>query len=774
MEPLDTNRLHRRNHNRNIRTQLWKLVLLTISTVGACISGYTQIEPERCNDERACRLESKAESVIDTEPSGLAKAAILLTDAIFHNPSLRADQKLRECLELLRPTRKIADFDGSVDLIATSRNGEWVAVASDDNSVSLFRASTWEKLKTWRYAERTTVLVFSPDSKYLASAGADHYARTFDVANQLELAHVENKGIVRTVAFSADGLRVACGGDGFSALVFNTADGSEVISLPHSGRVTGLQFSPDGKQLITSDTKGTVRVFEMSKNLKPQELAAGAPIRKLAVSSDGAWIAAATDSHKLCLWYKKEARPAVVMRGTVSTLAFDLDDRWLSYGTDDGTFRVFNLNTGENLFGDKTVNGAAEQVAFSPDRRWLAVASSDKMARIYDAATGSENARITHRKEVRSFAFTTDSRYLITGSADGVLAISPILSSTERFRYRNNDISTAAISPVMRLAAIATYSHGVSLFKLGDETSRTMLNHKRPVFLTNFSTDGKLLLTADDLFVARVFAIAAEDRTSMDIPLRQVPHQSWINAGAFSHDGTLFSVGDDSGAVRIFKTERPGVDFFSPIPYLPSVRSLVFSRNNQFLAVGSDDGTAHIYRRENGGRAELWNETPIRPLTSRGKVIALEFNHDGSRLAFGSSSGLLRICKVEDGSILRELSYSEGIVALAFTMDDSRLVVALGNGAIHIVATDTGEELGAIQNHEHGVRAIAIDEDDKSLWTLSIGDSDDLVSRFVTVHQFAVYATDLIRQSCTILKNFPADQAWAQAALGEPDHHVCK
>jgi len=757
----------------DIRQIFWKLLLLALSICGAVIPAYTQAQLERCDDERACRLESKAESIIDTDPSGLAKAAFLLTDAIFHKPSVRADQKLRECLELLRITKNVAALEGAVDLIAISPNGEWVAVASDDNSLSLFRVSTWERRKTWTYSARTTALVFSSDSKYLASGGADHYARTFDVINQLELAHVDNEGAVRSVAFTPDGLRLASGGDSTLAHVFNTSDGKDIVSFPHSGRITGLQFSPDGKQLITGDTKGTIRFLEVGRNVTTQEVLAGAPIRKLALSSDGVWIAAATDSHQLCLWYKKQLRPPIVMRAAVSTIAFDSDNQWLSFGTEDGAFRIINLKTGQNLFGDQTVIGAAEQLSFSPDRRWLAVAFSDKTARIYDAATGVESARITHRKEVKSFAFTPDSRYLITGTIDGILAISPILSSTEKFRYRNNDISTAAISPATRSAAIGTYSHGISVFKIGDETNRTVLNHDRSVFITNFSTDGKLLFSADELFIARVFDLSLDNHTK-DIPLRRVPNQSWINAGAFSHDGTLFSVGDDSGTVRIFKTQRLGVDFFSPIPYLPSVRSLQFSGDNQLLAIGTDDGTVHIYGRETGSRAELWNEAPVRPLTSRGKVIAMDFNHDSSRLAFGSSTGLLRICKVEDGSITQELSYPDRIVALTFTNDDTRLLVALGNGAIHIVATDTGDELGIVQNHEHGLKAIALDEGDKSLWSLSIGDSDDLVSKFVTVRQFAIYPAALIDQSCTILKGFPAERAWAETILADPTHHVCE
>jgi WD40 repeat protein len=558
-------------------------------------------------------------------------------------------------------------------------------------------------------------------------------------------------------------------------------DGKDIIRLPHSGHVTGIQFSPDGARLITASTDAKIRIFDVPDFGRRVELDAGTPVRLLTMSPDGNWIAVAADGHKILSWdmRTKDMRtnlpvPDFIGRAPGSAIAFDPDSHWIAAGMSDGSFRILKQDTRENLFGDRKIERGMYQILFSPDRRWLAVAGEDHTARIYDVATGVESGRILHASDVKSVAFTADSAFLVSGSADGLLAVSPVVSSTEEFRHRNGDTSAVAISPGKRLVAVPTFSHGISLFTLAPTPRRSILHGADDMVKATFSDKGDLLLSADEHFRATIFDLTPPDDKDKESPFKRVARQSMVKATNLSHDAQLFAVAEDSGTVSVYYAQKTGEREFDPIRYPHPAKALAFSGDNQLLATGNSDGTAHIYQRYPAGPVENWKELPIRPLTSRGEVIAVTFNPAASRLAYGSSLGLVKVCKVTDGSISIEVNYLERVVALAFTADGSLLAVALGNGLVHLLRTDSGEEIGIIENHERGVRSISIDESDKSLWTTSIGDSDDLVSRFVAVRKFPLYQDELIRKSCELLKSFPEEKARAHVAFEEPDHHVCE
>jgi WD40 repeat protein len=84
------------------------------------------------------------------------------------------------------------------------------------------------------------------------------------------------------------------------------------------------------------------------------------------------------------VWERRTGAPKKTIRGDalISALAIGPDEKVAATGSDDGTVRVFNISTGEEVarMGHANAIGA---VAFSPDGRYVASGGADHLVRIW-------------------------------------------------------------------------------------------------------------------------------------------------------------------------------------------------------------------------------------------------------------------------------------------------------------------------------------------------------------------------------------------------------
>src|SRR5262249_51512799 len=148
--------------------------------------------------------------------------------------------------------------------VAWSPDGKWVAAGSELGTLELRNAPSGKKLaccvkayesdKVRPFSEfnarytRLNALAWSPDSKLLATAGADRSVRLWQPPELKQIGKFMFTGEVSSVAWSPDGKMLAAGGEDDCIRIWDVKTGKPVHSAQaHEGMVTGLVWSPDGK-----------------------------------------------------------------------------------------------------------------------------------------------------------------------------------------------------------------------------------------------------------------------------------------------------------------------------------------------------------------------------------------------------------------------------------------------------------------------------------------------------------------------------------------------
>lgn len=147
----------------------------------------------------------------------------------------------------------------SVNAVAFSPDGKWLASGAFDNTVKLWEMKTGNVHKTLHWhSDWVLDVAFSPDGRVLASSGQDHQVRLWDVLTGERLRSLQgHTNDVASVAFHPDSRVLVSAGNDRLIKYWEVETGALLHTLPKQVDYVNVAiFSPDGKQLLTGSGTG--------------------------------------------------------------------------------------------------------------------------------------------------------------------------------------------------------------------------------------------------------------------------------------------------------------------------------------------------------------------------------------------------------------------------------------------------------------------------------------------------------------------------------------